>query len=882
MEKILIIDGSSLFFRAFYALPLLKTKKGIYTNALYGFIQMVENAIDRIKPTHAVVCFDMKGKTFRSDIYKDYKGTRQKTPNELEQQFPIVRDVLKLMNIIVLESPVYEADDIAGTISKLASEVGMESVLLTGDKDYYQLVGKDTSVLLTRKGITEMDLVTVESLQENYGLTPDQFIDLKGLMGDSSDNIPGVPGIGEKTGLKLIHEFGTIENLYEHIDEITAKKQKEKLEDNKAQAFMSKKLGTIVRNVPIETELDELRLREYNLKELSDLYREYEFYTLLKRLPEKFQKAEVVEVSESVFEVRDIDCKDLIEEIKNEKSFAFRFITDGKIYEGIKPYRFAIKVKEKAVVIYQGIEYLTEFKEVFESEEVEKIGHDLKEDIMVLMSEGISINNFTHDTQIAEYLLNSTKSDYGISNISSEHFGVGYKDEEELLGKGVKKKKYSQLSDDDLNKYAAFYLSAVYKLRDRQVELLREQEMEELYRNVELPLVEVLASMELIGIKTKTSVFDEIGADLNERVEKLERLIYEQAGEEFNISSPKQLGVILFEKLGFQVIKKTKTGYSTSAEVLEKLIDEGEIVGNILEYRKLTKLKSTYVDGLKEIVNPKTGRIHSHFNQTVASTGRISSQDPNLQNIPIKTEEGRLIRKAFLASEGCSLVDADYSQIELRVLASITEDENMISAFENDVDIHRKTASEVFEVPLEEVTSLMRSQAKAVNFGIVYGISDYGLSRNLNIPRKTAKIYIDNYLENFKGIKNFMTDEVEVAKERGYVKTILNRRRYIPELSAKNFNIRQFGERIAINTPIQGSAADIIKIAMVKVYRTLREKNMNSKLILQIHDELIVDAVEEEIEEVKEIMHQLMENAVDMKVALKIDMKVGDSLYDTK
>lgn len=881
MEKILIIDGSSLFFRAFYALPLLKTKKGIYTNALYGFIQMVENAIDRIKPTYVVVCFDMKGKTFRSDIYKDYKGTRQKTPNELEQQFPIVRDVLKLMNIKVLESPVYEADDIAGTISRMASEQGIESVLLTGDKDYYQLVGEKTSVLLTRKGITEMDLVTVESLNEDYGIKPSQFIELKALMGDSSDNIPGVPGIGEKTGLKLIQQFSTLENLYDNIDEITAKKQKEKLEDNKALAFMSKKLGTIVRNVPIETEIEDLKLKEYDLEKLSALYREYEFTTLLKRLPEEVQKADVIETSEVDFECREISQETLIKEIKEEKSFAFRFITDGKIYEGIEPYRYAFKIKDKPSVLYSEINF-DDFKEVFESEEIEKIGHDLKEDIIILMAKGISIKNFVHDSEIAEYLLNSTQSQYDISVISNNHFGVGYKDEEELLGKGVKKKKYSELDEDTLSKYAAFYLTTAYKLYETQKKLLEEQEMYELYRSVELPLVEVLASMEFIGIKTEKSVLNEIGEDLDIKIKDLEEKIYEQAGEKFNISSPKQLGVILFEKLKYPVIAKTKTGYSTSAEVLEKLVNEGEIVPNILEYRKLAKLKSTYVDGLMDIVNEKTGRIHSHFNQTVASTGRISSQDPNLQNIPIKTEEGRLIRKAFLASDGCSLVDADYSQIELRVLASITNDENMINAFENDADIHRKTASEVFEVPFDEVTPLLRSQAKAVNFGIVYGISDYGLSKNLNIPRKTAKIYIDNYLENFKGIKQFMTDEVKKAREDGYVKTILNRRRYIPELSAKNFNIRQFGERIAINTPIQGSAADIIKIAMVKIYETLKYKNMKSKLILQIHDELIVDAVEDEVEEVKLLMHELMENAVEMKVELKIDMEVGDSLYETK
>lgn len=881
MEKILIIDGSSLFFRAFYALPLLKTKKGIYTNALYGFIQMVENAIDRISPNYVVVCFDMKGKTFRSDIFKEYKGTRQKTPNELEQQFPIVRDVLKLMNITVLESPVYEADDIAGTISLMANEKGIESILLTGDKDYYQLVGTNSSVLLTRKGITEMDLVTAESLKSDYGLEPSQFIELKALMGDSSDNIPGVPGIGEKTGLKLIQEFGSIEKLYDNIDTITAKKQKEKLEDNKALAFMSKKLGTIVRNVPLEVDIEDLKVKEYDYEKLSALYREYEFTTLLKRLPENLQKAEVTEVSNDEFETRELTEEELINEIKSEKCFAFRFITDGKIYEGVEPYKFGFKVGNKPTVIFDDINFEL-FKEVFESTEIEKIGHDLKEDIIILLGKGVDIKNYTHDTEIAEYLLNSTRSVYDISIISNEYFGAGYKDVEELLGKGVKKKKFADCDKDEIDKYMAFYLSAVYKLRNEQIKLLKEQEMYELYRDVELPLVEVLASMELIGIKTEKTVLDEIGDDLEIRIKDLEGKIYQEAGEEFNISSPKQLGVILFEKMGFQVISKTKTGYSTSAEVLEKLENEGEIIKYILEYRKLTKLKSTYVEGLKAIVNDKTGRIHSHFNQTVASTGRISSQDPNLQNIPIKTEEGRLIRKSFLASDNCKLVDADYSQIELRVLASITNDENMISAFENDVDIHRKTASEVFNVPLEEVSSLLRSQAKAVNFGIVYGISDYGLSKNLNIPRKTAKTYIDNYLDNFKGIKRYMTEEVEQAKKDGYVKTLLNRRRYIPELSAKNFNIRQFGERIAINTPIQGSAADIIKIAMVRIYFALKNNNMKSKLILQIHDELIVDAVDDEIESVQKMMHELMENAVQMKVELKIDMSVGNSLYETK
>lgn len=883
-NKFLIIDGSSLFFRAFYALPLLKTKRGLYTNAIYGFVMMVENAIEKINPSHVAVCFDMKGKTFRSDIYKDYKGTRQKTPNELEQQWPLVRDILGHMNIKILESPVYEADDIAGTLAKLGSEEGFENYLLTGDKDYFQLVNDKTKVLFTRKGITDMDIITVEKIEEDYGIEPLEFIELKALMGDSSDNIPGIYGIGEKTGLKLVRQFHTLENLYDNIEDVSGKKLKEKLVDGKTAAFMSKKLGTIVRDVPIEVSLDDLKKLDYDYEKLSELYREFEFNSMLDRLPEEYRKEEVEKISQDNFEFVEIkDLREIEKEIKDRKSFAFKFITDGKIYEDVKPIYLAVKVKYTDVKIISYDEIDFDFlKDLMEDEDVEKLGYSLKEDIIILMDLGIDIKNYSHDVEIAEYLLNSTKSDYDINKISMEYFKNGYLDLEDLLGKGAKRKIYADLNKEDLFKYFAFVLNTIYRLEDIQKEKIEEEEMTSLYQDMELPLVEVLASMEYVGINTDESVLDEIDGQIIEKLKNLEEEIYEEAGEEFNINSPKQLGVILFEKMDFPVIKKTKTGYSTSADVLEKLRGKGEIIDKILDYRKFSKLKSTYIDGLKSVINKKTKRIHSRFMQTVTATGRISSTDPNLQNIPIKTEEGRLIRKAFLASEGGVLVDADYSQIELRVLAALSDDKEMLDAFKHGLDIHRKTASEVFHVDYDDVNDLERSEAKAVNFGIVYGISDYGLSQNLNIPRKAAKEYIDNYLGHFVGIKDYMSEEIKNGKDKGYVETIFKRRRYIPELNAKNFNIRSFGERIALNTPIQGSAADIIKIAMVKVYNELKKRNLKSKLIIQIHDELVVDTAEDELEEVKKLMKDLMENSVDLNVKLSVDMNTGKNLYESK
>lgn len=881
MNKILIIDGSSLFFRAFYALPLLKNKKGMYTNAIYGFVMMVENAIDNINPTHVAVCFDKKGRTFRHELYKDYKGTRKKTPSELMQQWPYIMDILKLMNIKTLDSPVYEADDIAGTISKLAAKNDFESYLLTGDKDYFQLVDDKSTVLLTKKGITDLLEVTPKYLYDEYGLTPEEFIDLKALMGDSSDNIPGVPGVGEKTGIKLIKEYKNIENLYQNLDEVSGKKLNENLTENKSQAFMSKKLGTIVTTVPLDYKLDDFKKEEYNFEELYKLYSELDFKTLLARLDtDKVPEIEKVDVTElTKYEV--IDLNSMIDKIKKSKLMGFKFITDGKIYEGVDPIYIGLSDGVVTSFYEYSKDIVEDLRALFEDEKIEKIGYDAKEDVIILLSKKIDLKNLTYDSMIVEYLLDSTASSFEFQNIISKYDLGSYKDEESLLGKGVKKKSYSDLEKDELFKYFSFILNGSFKLKESQMEKLEELEMVDLYREIELPLLEVLAYMELTGIKTEVSVLDDIGKNLDDRIENLTSSIFEISGEEFNINSTKQLGEILFDKLRLPVIKKTKTGYSTAQDVLEKLVDESPIIENILEYRKLTKLKNTYIDGLKALINEKTGRIHSRFNQTGTSTGRISSTEPNLQNIPIRSEEGRLIRGAFLASEDSTLVDCDYSQIELRVLASLSKDPRMMEAFEHGMDIHTKTASEVFHVDKEDVTDLLRSRAKAVNFGIVYGISDFGLSRQLGITRELAKEYIDGYFDNFKKVKEYMDYEIETGKKQGYVKTIFNRRRYIPELSAKNFNIRSFGERIALNTPIQGSAADIIKIAMVKVYGEIKKRNLKSKLILTIHDELVVDAVNDELEVVEELMKDIMENAVKLNVPLKVSLDTGKSMYET-
>lgn len=873
MKKILIIDGSSLFFRAFYALPPLKNSKGFPTNAVYGFVSMLENAVETVKPTHLAVCFDLKGKTFRHLEYEDYKANRQKMPDELGAQFPVVRKILDLMNIKVLESSKYEADDLAGSLAKIAEGEGFQSVLLTGDKDYFQLISENTLVLMTRKGITEMDIYDLKKLNEVYGLTPEEFIDLKGLMGDPSDNIPGVKGVGEKTGLKLLKEFGSIENIYQNLEQVSGKALKEKLSNDKAQAFMSKRLATIIRDVKIDYAIDDFKVEPYKLDELVELYRDYEFNTLLRRLPIKKESVEKKEMqmSEDSFD-------DYLVKLKG-KNVAIKFFTEGKVYEGIAPTYLALMVEGDDPAFYDFDETLLDkLKKAVESQDISLSGHNIKEDLIILMHYGIDGAKIEYDSEIAQYLLTPEDSGYAIEKLTLTHLGEKMETLEDILGKG---KKYVPLKDkrDEVKHYAGEYLNNFFEIKKVQ-ESLMDEESKKLFKEIEMPLIEVLASMELEGFKVEKQVLKEIGSELTEKLNTLEKEIYAEAGEEFNLNSPKQLGEILFEKLNFPVIKKTKTGYSTAADVLEKLRGEGPIIDNILEYRKLSKLMSTYVDGIIDII--VDGKIHSSFNQTTAVTGRISSTEPNLQNIPIRTPEGRLIRKAFVPTEGSQLIDADYSQIELRILAHVSGDEHMQLAFKNKEDIHTSTAAKVFHVKPEDVTSDLRAKAKAVNFGIVYGISDYGLSQNLNIPRQEAKEYIDNYLNNYNGIKKFMHDIVELGKKQGYVRTIFGRKRNIPELSNRNFNIRSFGERIALNTPIQGSAADIIKIAMVKVYNKLKSEHMDTKLILQVHDELILNSPKSEVEKAKKILTETMEGAADLDVDLIVDVEVLDNWYDAK
>ena len=887
-KKIMIIDGSSLLHRAFYALPLLTTKSGLYTNGVYGFLTMFYKITEQYEPDYIGVAFDKKGPTFRHKKYVEYKGTRQSTPSELSQQFPMIKEILSYMNIPTLEMQEYEADDIAGTLAKIGENEALGVILVTGGKGYLQLTTDKTKVLLTKKGITEIEAYDRNRIKEEYGIEPKQFIDLKGLMGDKSDNIPGVPGIGEKTGLKLIQEYGSIQNIYENIDKISGKKLKENLIENENLAYISRTLGEIITNVPLNMELEDFKATTPEWIKLKNIYEELEFKSLLNKIPSEFkEKTQKVKFDYSCRELKPSEFGELVNDIKTEEKFCFKFIINNLNYIENEIIGIGIKTPRGMTNYIDLLQYTDEFtnyfKEIFENSQIAKIGHDLKVDIVQLFRLNIALKNFTFDSMIAQYLLNPSQANYSINNLSEEYFDVYGIQSEDVFGKGKGLKKARDLDKEDIMKYLSFIFESVFKLEPIMMEKIIEQRMENLYTEVELPLAEVLANMEFIGFKIDTNELKILGKEYDEEIDSLTKEIYELAGSTFNINSPKQIGEILFEKLMLPVIKKTKTGYSTDVEVMEKLKDQHPIVEKILRYRQIVKLKSTYIDGLLSLINSKTNRIHSSFNQTIASTGRISSTEPNLQNIPIRTEDGRKIRKAFIAeSPNFRLLDGDYSQIELRVLAHISNDPKMKDAFVSGEDIHRKTASEVFHVEKEDVTSDLRYRAKAVNFGIVYGISDFGLSRDLNIPRKEAKEYIENYFKNFQMVKKYMEDIVSEGKKNGYVETILHRRRYIPELNSKNYNVRSFGERIALNTPIQGSAADIIKMSMVRVYNDLRDRNLRSRLILTVHDELILEVHKDEIDEVNKLVKNIMENAISLTIPLKVDFKIGDSWYDTK
>jgi DNA polymerase-1 len=872
MSKFLVIDGSSLMYRAYYALPMLTTSEGLHTNALYGFTMMLIKLIEEEKPDYIAIAFDKKAPTFRHKEYQDYKATRQAMPKELAEQVDLLKEIIEGFNIKILELEGYEADDIIGTISKLAEEKEMEVLVVTGDRDALQLVSDKVKVKISKKGITQMEEFDEKAVLERYEITPHQFIDLKGLMGDKSDNIPGIPNIGEKTAIKLLKDFGTIENLLQNLSQLKGK-IKENIENNKELAIMSKKLVTIKRDIPIEIDFEEYRVKDFNEEKLLELFNKLEFFSLIDSIKKK-NNVEIVN-NHKVQKWSKVDIKKLIALLQDSKSIAFYPL----IYEGeIKKIAFSFG---NDTVYIDGFQ-IKDLKEIFEKEKFEFTTHEIKDFLVKLSYKGIECKSKYMDTAIMAYLLNPSESNYDLDRVLKKYLKVDVPSYEEVFGKGRDKKKLEEIGEDILADYICSRCVHLFDLREKLMNFIEEMDMKRLLLEIEMPLVEVLKSMEVSGFTLDKEVLKELSQKINDRIAEILDKIYKEAGYQFNVNSPKQLSEFLFEKLNLPVIKKTKTGYSTDSEVLEQLVPYNNIVNDIIEYRQLTKLKSTYIDGFLPLMD-ENNRVHSNFKQMVTSTGRISSTEPNLQNIPIREEFGRQIRRAFIPrTKDGYIVSADYSQIELRVLAHVSGDEKLIESFMNNEDIHLRTASEVFKVPMEKVTPEMRRAAKAVNFGIIYGISDYGLSRDLKISRKEAKEYINNYFERYKGVKEYIEKIVRFAKENGYVITIMNRRRYIPEINSRNFTQRSQAERLAMNAPIQGSAADIIKMAMVRVYNDLEKLKLKSKLILQVHDELVVDTYKDEVEIVKKILKDNMENVVQLKVPLVVEIGVGPNWFLAK
>lgn len=882
MEKrIVIIDGNSLINRAYYAMqrPMI-TKEGIYTQGIYGFLNMLEKIKKDYEPGYIGVAFDVKAPTFRHKEYDEYKAGRKKMPVELVMQMPILKDILEAMNIKIAELEGFEADDLIGTMAREAEEVGLYPLIITGDKDALQLASDSTQVLITKKGISQFELYDKKAFTEKYGFEPLQFIDCKGLMGDKSDNIPGVPGIGEKGATKLIIDYGSIENIYEKIDEVTPKGTQTKLMENHHLAFMSKKLATINCHVPMEIDFEEYKSEEPDYGKLVELYKKLEFNSFLKKLdiPEAQSKNRELPQYKTVAVGKDIDKEKLAEILKNADEVGIKMFSDNN--HKSKPDISGMAIYHNQAVFCIGEINLDSCKELVIKllcEGNTKIyGHDIKNEIYNLMYMGGTSFDVSFDTAVAQYVIDSGRSNYDLETLANEILQVNLEEEKES-----QMDMFASVSEtENIGQFACRWFAVVNTLMEMQKRELAKEQLTEVFAEAELPLVEVMAYMEFVGFKLDINYLKDMGEKLSQREQELTEEIYELAGEEFNIKSPKQLGPILFEKLGLPVIKKTKSGYSTGAEILEKLKDKHEIVPLILEYRKLTKLNSTYVEGLIPMV-ADDGKVHANFNQTVTTTGRISSSNPNMQNIPIREELGRKIRGAFVPyDENYVLMGADYSQIELRVLADMSGDEALLDAFNSGQDIHRATASRVMGIPEDEITSLQRSRAKAVNFGVIYGMSSFGLSSELNITRKEAESYINDYFEKHRAVKEFMDLQVAMCKEKGYVNTILGRKRYIKEINASNFNLRQLGERLAMNTPIQGSAADIIKLAMIKVYNALKGKK--SRLLLQVHDELIVETHIDEVDEIKVLLRECMESAIKLKVALSVDLNTGNNWLELK
>ena len=894
MSKLIVVDGNSIVNRAFYGImgsKMLQTADGTYTNAVYGFLAILFKELDEVKPDYIAVAFDLKAPTARHKMYDGYKANRKGMPEELAEQMPILKDVLRAMNITIIEKEGYEADDVLGTLSRIGENSGLDVVLLTGDRDSFQLATDKVSIYIprTKAGKTETEIFNRDKVLEVYGVEPKQMIEVKGLQGDTSDNIPGVPGIGEKTALSLVKKYGTIDHLYECVENNTDDlkgKQREKIAENKELAMLSKTLGTINLETPIEKSIDDLKMKEWNKSEVYKIFKELKFNRYIDRfnLKDEIVEDDNTEPAVTMDFEKEIIGADKFNELKKkviENKVCYFYVetvedTNSIIKKKIKS--ISIYIKDENKVYDYKVSNILELKDIFESEDVLKCSYDLK-DIYILCEEAeINPKNFMFDIRIAGYLLNSTTNQYSISDLMNEYLEIDI---------NVDDGKQEQLNLFDVqeekeNEQIAVYAYSIGNLHDVLEKDLKENGMYDLFNNIEMPVLEVLADMQYRGMYVDKNELIAYGDELKVKLDELTNKIHELAGEEFNINSTKQLGEVLFEKLKLPVIKKTKNGYSTDVDTLEKLQCEHEIIEYILEYRQLAKLNSTYIEGMIPYINKNTGRIHSYFHQTVTATGRISSTEPNLQNIPTRIEIGKKLRKVFKPAENKIFLDADYSQIELRVLAHVSKDETMVDNFIHDEDIHAQAASRVFGVPLDEVTKELRSKAKAVNFGIVYGISDFGLAGQIHSSRKQAKQYIEQYLEKYNGIKTFMDEAVEDAKKKGYIETMYNRRRYIPELTSKSYMVRKFGERVAMNTPIQGTAADIMKIAMINVFRELKNRNLNSKIVLQVHDELLIETDIKEKDEVREILVNNMEHAAKLLVPLKVEVAEGENWYDAK
>ncbi|PAD31551.1 DNA polymerase I [Paenibacillus sp. 7523-1] len=884
MEKFILIDGNSIIYRAFFAMPPLTNSKGLHTNAVYGFTTMLLRLLEEHKPTHVMVAFDAGKVTFRHEGYQEYKGGREKTPPELSEQFPLLKELLQGLGIAQFELAGFEADDIIGTLTKRADEAGRQVLVVSGDKDMLQLASEHVHIGLTRKGVTDIELYDPAQIKERYGLTPLQIIDLKGLMGDASDNIPGIPGVGEKTALKLLHQFGSVEDVLNGTSELKGK-MKEKIEAHAEDARMSKQLATIHREVPLEQTWDDMQFAGLKEEQAGPALAKLEFKSLLERLSFSGSIASEQEA---------VPAAEVESSIATEENISELFSSLGSIdvlhveTHGDNPHQaklIGLAVGSAGTYTFISPEVLhseaaAPVREWLGNSEQPKRGYDLHRVDLALHAHGIEFAGASFDVQLAAYLLDPTESNQTISGLTTKYGLPSLVEDDTVMGKGAK---YKVPEAEILGDFLCRKAAAVAAIIPLQEQALAGDEMNSLFHELEMPLSRILADMEKQGIKANTADLQALGSEFEEQISRLMAEIYKLSGTEFNLNSPKQLGEILFDRLGLPVVKKTKTGYSTDAEVLEKLAPYNDVVKHILQYRQLAKLQSTYVEGLLKEISDRDGKVHTYYRQTIAATGRLSSQFPNLQNIPIRMEEGRKIRKVFVPSEpGWSILAADYSQIELRVLAHISDDERLKEAFVNDMDIHTKTASDVFGVNPEDVDGDMRRSAKAVNFGIVYGISDYGLSQNLHITRKEAAQFIDQYFEVFQGVRRYMDDIVKEARQDGYVKTLLERRRYLPEINASNFNLRSFAERTAMNTPIQGTAADIIKLAMVQMDEALRERQLKSRMLLQVHDELVFEVPADELELMKELVPSVMEKALELSVPLKAEVSFGENWYEAK